>query len=142
MRVTALRAGLVSQAGVVHSEPMMVSPVAIVDRPSHGWVDLLISGRVTAADGTPVPEAVLTVRGYQIGVDAQANFEILTAIPARGQPSLEVHVTAPGYRPRITQLKSSDAAATSTTAPDKREVYIRSTRLADGTPVMLYDFVL
>lgn len=86
----------------------------------------LFAGQVVDVTGRPVKRAVLRVWGVQLQAEEYGSFELL----AYGSPSLSepiaVTVTAPGHMPAHRLLVVDDD----------------TTRLADGTLVVLSTFVL
>lgn len=95
---------------------------------AHGPVarQLLFVDEVLARDGTGLDRASLSLWRVDLHVEALGRFELLAyGVPCDPNP-IPVTISAPGNTPAEVHIVIDDAAR----------------RLADGTPGLLYDFVL
>jgi hypothetical protein len=104
--------------------PRLLSPAVVTQQSVPGGTELLFAGTVTGAGGRPLRSATLQLWGVSLAADHTGSFEILAHGHHAGPPHIEVTVTALGYHPLRTEI----AFATSS--------------LADGTSVVLHNFVL
>jgi hypothetical protein len=109
----------------ISTDTSLTSPAVVALREVPGAHQTLFAGQVVDATGRPVKGAVLWFWGLELQSEERGNFELL----AYGAPSLSeptaVTVTAPGHLPAHRLVVDNG-----------------TTRLADGTIVVLRTFVL